>query len=516
MSRSATGSAGRPRRGGAMAAVGSTAAIKVIVMGLSGVLGIITSRMIIQNFGTDAYAQYGLLSTFPTLLPFADLGIAAIVINAVAGSSSVRTDDFVKRSIVTAFRVLLVSGGIMVAVALIITLAGWWPVLLGEGLLPDGGSLAAGLCLAVFGLVIPLTVGQRILVGLKKTSTQVASQAVVAPFMLLAIGSAVMFSAPIGSYLAVVSYVANSLVSVICLIVAARALSPQIGQAVKLVPRVRSYRGVPALGLAWPMLVQMIALPVAMQTGRLLLSHLAGPDELAQYNLASQLFGIVLQTVAAAGIALWPVYAAARSAGRVESPTVPTLWFLLGGLVLGTALAVLSPFLARFVSGGAITLDGWMLVGFVVFVGLQAAKYPVGMYMTDKTGLVFQVLPIVLMVPLNLGLSWWFIGLVGAAGPVLGSAISVALCQLVPNLWYVSRDLGRRRAEAAAGGAGGSGDDSGVDDDATVGTAGLDVDEQRGDETATDQAIAERAVAERAAEEHARDGRTGDDEKEAR
>jgi hypothetical protein len=216
----------------------------------------------------------------------------------------------------------------------------------------------------------------------------------------------------------------------------------------------------------------------------------------------------VLQTVAAAGIALWPVYAAARSAGRVESPTVPTLWFLLGGLGLGTALAVISPFLARFVSGGAITLDGWMLVGFVVFVGLQAAKYPVGMYMTDKTGLVFQVLPIVLMVPLNLGLSWWFIGQVGAAGPVLGSAISVALCQLVPNLWYVSRDLGRRRAEAAAGGA--AGDDA--DDDGTV---GLDVDEQRGDETATDQAIVERAAAEQASDARSGDGR-GDGPEEAR
>ena len=436
----------RPR--GPMAAVGSTAAAKVLVMGLSGVLGIITSRLIIEHFGTAAYAQYGLLSTFPTLLPFADLGIAAVVINAVAGSSSVRTDDFVKRSIVTALRVLLVSGGIMVAVSAVITLFGWWPVLLGEGLLPEGGSLAAGLCLAVFGLVLPLTVGQRILVGLRRTSTQVASQSVVAPFMLLAIGSAVMLSVPAGSYLAVISYVANALVSVICLVVAARALSPQLGAAVRLVPRVRSYRGVPALGLAWPMLVQMIALPVAMQTGRLLLSHLAGPDELAQYNLASQLFGIVLQTVAAAGIALWPIYAAARTAGRVESPAVPTLWFLLGGLLLGGALAVLSPFLAEFVSGGQIVLDGWMLAAFVLFVGLQAAKYPIGMYMTDKTGLVFQVLPIVLMVPLTLGLSWYFIGEIGAAGPVLGSAIAVAVCQLVPNHWYVQRDLARRRAEA--------------------------------------------------------------------
>jgi len=89
-----------------------------------------------------------------------------------------------------------------------------------------------------------------------------------------------------------------------------------------------------------------------------------------------------------------------------------------------------------------------MLGAFVLFVGLQAAKYPIGMYMTDKTGLTFQVAPILVMVPLTLGLSWFLIGEIGAAGPVLGSAIAVALCQVVPNLWYVSRDLSRRRAEA--------------------------------------------------------------------
>jgi O-antigen/teichoic acid export membrane protein len=443
------------RRGGGAtslaSAVGSTAAVKVGVMALSGVLGILTSRMIIQSFGTDAYAQYGLLSTFPTLLPFADLGIAAVVINAVAGSSSPRTDDQVKRAIVTAFRILLVSGGVIALVSLGITLLGWWPALLGEGLMSGGGEIAAFLCLAVFGLVIPLTVGQRILVGLKRTNVQVASQAVVAPVMFLVIGAFVVLAVPAGTYLAVVSYAANALVSVICLIVAARALRPQLGEAIRAIPRIRSYPGVPAIGLAWPMLVQMVALPVAMQTGRLLLSHLAGPDELAQYNLASQLFGIVLQTIAAAGLALWPIYASARSAHRVESPAAPTLWFLLGGLLLGGALAGASPWIAAFVSDGAITLDPVLVIAFVVFVGLQAAKYPVGMYMTDKRGLVFQVVPVLIMVPLNLGLSWLLIGWVGAAGPVIGSSIAVAACQVVPNLVYVSRDLRRRRAEASAG-----------------------------------------------------------------
>jgi O-antigen/teichoic acid export membrane protein len=433
------------RQRGMAVTIGSTAVAKVVVMGLSGVLGIITSRLIIQHFGTAAYAQYGLLSSFPGLLPFADLGIAAVVINVIAGSRAPREDEEVRRTITTALRILMVSGSIIIACGLIITFVGWWPVLLGNGLLPEGGSLAACLCLVVFGIALPLTVGQRILVALQKTTTQVASQSVVAPFMLLSILTLVALSAPAGSYLAVLSYIGNALVSVICLIVAARALSPQMRLALRDVFRVKTVRGVGVIGLAWPMLIQMIALPVAMQTDRLLLSHLTTGPQLAQYNLASQLFGIILQTIAAAGLALWPFYARARSASRVESPFAPTLWFLGGGVLLGLALAALSPFVTHFIAGDKIVLDGWLLFGFVAFVGLQAAKYPIGMYMTDKRGLVFQVLPIVLMIPLNLGLSWLLIGALGAAGTVIGSAVAVLVCQVIPNLLYVQHDVRTRR-----------------------------------------------------------------------
>ena len=123
--------------------MGSTATAKVIVMGLSGILGLVTSRLIIEHFGTPAYAQYGLLTTLPNLLPFTDLGIAAVVINAIASSSDPRHDPFARRTIVTAVRILIVSGSLIVAVAALITLLGWWRPLLGEGLLADGGSTAA-------------------------------------------------------------------------------------------------------------------------------------------------------------------------------------------------------------------------------------------------------------------------------------------------------------------------------------------------------------------------------------
>lgn len=429
--------------------VGGAALIKVFVMGLSGVLAIVTGRLIIQNFGTDAYAQYGLLSTIPALLPFVDLGIAAVVINAVSGSPNVRSDVEVRRTIVTAFRILIISGGVIVALALLITLSGLWPVLLGSALLP-GGDLAAMLCMMVFGVALPLAVGQRVLVGLGRTRTQVAAQSVVAPFMLLSVLALVLTQAAAGPYLAILSYAGLTLVSVICLVVSGRAISPQLGRAIREIPFPRRYPGVPVIGLAWPMLIQMVALPIAVQTDRLLLSHLTSGSELAEYNLAAQLFGMALQTIAAAGLALWPIFAKARSGGEIASPAVPTLWFLAGGIALGGGLAILAPLLSRFMSDGQIVLDGWLLFGFVVFVALQAAKYPAGMYMTDHRGLRFQVVPIVLMIPISLGLSWILIGLIGPGGAILGSAIAVAVCQVIPNLWYVRRDLVARRSQHQA------------------------------------------------------------------
>lgn len=437
----------RPRERGLWGVVGSTATAKVVVMGLSGILGLVTSRLIIEHFGTAAYAQYGLLTTLTNLLPFVDLGIAAVVINAIAGSSDPRHDPFARRTIVTAIRILIVSGAVIVAVAVAITLLGWWRPLLGEGLIADGGSTAAFACMVVFGIVLPLTVGQRILVGLKRTNEQVASQGIVAPFMLLSVGAMVVLAVPAGTMLAVFSYVGGGLVSIVCLWLAGRALGSQLRSAFRDVPRLRSVRSVPVIGLAWPMLVQMVALPVAMQTQRILISHMTRGDELAQFNLASQLFGVVLQTIAAAGLALWPLYAAARAESRVESPVMTSLWFMGGGLVLAGALAAVTPWVVAFVTDGAFQLDGWLVFGFVVFVALQAAKYPVGMYMTDERGLRFQVIPVLVMVPLTLGLSWWLIGVLGGGGAVIALCFAVAVCQVIPNLWYVRRDLVGRRAQ---------------------------------------------------------------------
>ena len=424
--------------------VGTNAASKVAVMIFSGLLGFITTRLIIGQFGVDAYAQYGLLTSMALLIPFADLGMSAALINTVASSKEPRTDQHVHRTLLSAFRVLLVSAGVLTSIAVLISVLQLWPFLLGDGLLPDGG-VAALLCLVVFSVILPLGVGQRVLTGLGRNHQQIAIQALASPFFLGSVLLLVAIGGESGNFVAVASYLSGLLVAVVSLRLAARLLQPQVGHAIRDVPRIRTRPGAPILHVAWPMLAQMMALPLAMQTDRLLLSHLAGPGDLAQYNLASQLFGIILQTIGAAGIALWPVFARHRAAGSIRSPFGLAGGFAAGALALAVILAMLTPWLVPLLSGGKLVLSPLMIIGFVAFVTAQAAKYPLGMYMTDLPGLRFQVLPILILVPLNLGLSWLLIAPLGAAGPIVGSAIAVTVCQVVPNFWYVRRDIDRRR-----------------------------------------------------------------------
>ena len=426
--------------------VGTTAGMKVLVMGISGVLGIITSRLIIEHFGVDSYAQYGLLASLPALMPFADLGIAAAIVNTVAGSADPRRDDAVHRVLTSALRVLLGSASVIATLSLALLLTGTWPRLMGEGLLPDG-DVVVTICVAIFALTLPLGIGARVLVGLNRNPSQVAAQAVVAPFILVCVSTSIVAGIHAGGFVALFSYLAATASALVCLTLAARSLGSQIGRAIRAVPRWRAEPGVRIMNTAWPMLILMMSEAFAMQTDRVLISNRADSATLAQYNLSFQLFGIVLQTVSAAGIALWPMYARARSRGEVRSPFKPALVFLVAGLVLGSVMAALSPWLTGLVSDGKIEIGGWILVGFVAWVSVQALKYPLGMYMTDAAGLRFQVLPTLTMMVVSISLSWWLIGRVGAAGPAIGTAIAVGVCQIPAMIFYITRDLRRRRLD---------------------------------------------------------------------
>lgn len=432
---------------GTWASVRRTALAKVVVMGVSGVFGLINTRLIISHFGADAYAQYGLLATFPNLMPFTDLGIGAIILNTVAGSGDVRHDAVVRRTLTTAIRVLLVSALLITTVGVVIGLLGLWPALMGSKLMSGGGTTAT-LCLVIYAAALPLSVGQRMVVGMGRSATQVISQGVVSPALTCMLLVAVVMRLDAGNSVSTMSYLANTLISIICVIVAWRATRPLLAEAVRDVPKLREVRGVKILDTAAPSFLQSLVIPIAFQTDRLLLSHLGQGLELAQYNLAAQLFNLLTQTVSVTGIAMWPHFAKARADGRIESPFRAATVFAAFGGGLGVALTLVSPWAASILSDDLIVLPWALLVAYVANVVVEAAKQPLGMYMTDPRGLRAQVVPVFVMVPVNLALSWLLIGPLGAAGPIAGSVLAVIVCQLIPYSIWVGRDLRRRRASA--------------------------------------------------------------------
>lgn len=423
---------------------------RILVIPVSAILGIISTRLIIEHFGQHAYAQYGLLVSIVSLLPFADLGVSAALMNAIGASDDPRSDPRVQRVLVTALRVLFGSMIAVIGLALILLGSGAWPDILGGGLIPHSGPVAATLCLILIAVGLPLGFGQRVLIGVGKNHLNVLLFGLQTPIVLLVLIGFVSFHVRAGSYLAVVPYAVLVLIAAFICVLAARYISPTVRSGIRDARHVRTVRGGGVLAVAWPTLVQMIALPVAMQTDRLLLSHLSSVQSLAQYNLAAQLFTPVWGVVNAGGVALWPIFAKARAEGDTTStsPTRLSVGFGAAASVICLVLALLAPWLTTLASGGTVHLSVLLITAFAVFMVFQAVKFPLGMYMTDPRGLRFQAYMIVLLLPVNLGVSWVLAIHIGAAGPVIGSAISVVLCQVLANWMYVRRDLRARRAAA--------------------------------------------------------------------
>jgi O-antigen/teichoic acid export membrane protein len=430
-------------------AVVRSAGARLLVLPVSALLGIVVTRLLIDTYGPAAFAQYALLVGIGALLPFTDLGMSAAVTDAVAASPDPSRDDALRRTLLTALRVLLVSMVVLALLSVLVSVLGLWPTLLGDGLLADSGPTVATACLLLIALGIPVGIGQRMLVGLGRNHVSILVLGVQTPLVLAVLALLVACGSRAGGAFPAVPYAVTLVLTAICTWLAARRVRPVLGEAIRLVPRVRTERGAPVFHLAWPMLVQMVAVPLAMQSDRLLLSHLRPAAELAEYSLAAQMFIPIWALVNSAGLALWPVFARARAEGTVTSPFAMAWTFAGAAAVTATAVAALSHWLAELASGGAVQLGRLLVLAFVVLMVVQAGKYPLGMFLTDARGLRFQAAMIAVMLPVNVALSWVLTVRIGPAGPVIGSIVGVLVFEVVANALYVRRRL-REAAEAPA------------------------------------------------------------------
>lgn len=416
----------------------------MVAVPLSAVLGIVVTRLLIEEYGEAAYAQYALIVGIATLLPFIDLGLGAAIMNAAAAAEDPRDDERLHLTLVSSLRLLGLSASVVVGAAALITALGIWPVLLGDAIDGDG-AITAGLCLGVIGLTLLVAVGQRLLAGLGRYVWVVVINAFQTPMVLLVLAVMIVTGLGDGVYLALVAYVVTAVLAAFSLWQANRIVRPTYGRALRDAFRFRQVRGASVYDTAWPMLVVTVAGALALQTDRLVLSHVSTIDALAEYSLAWQIFNPAVAIVATATVALWPIFARARAQGVASEVSPERMAALFGGtaVVAVIVLALVSGLLTDLASGGRIELSRGLVLGFAALVVVQAVKFPLGTYLTDPAGLRFQAAMISIMLPVKILVSLWLAGWLGAVGPVLGSILGVSLFEAVANLWFIRRRRAR-------------------------------------------------------------------------
>lgn len=418
-------------------ALGTSAAAKTVALVSSGVFSLLTARVLVDTVGADAFGFITMIAALASMLSFADLGIGAAVMTAVAERGPIRERAW-EPALLTAVRALSVSAGVLLLFALPLAALGVWPVLFAA---PDSTGTettsAATAVLAIFAVTLPLSVGGRLLVGAGRNAQAILVQAAAAPLTFIFVLMVLRVQAPnwlLGAGWAVGALAAAAVGSIL----GTRRVGTKVVDVAAKAARPRAHRGERIRRTAVPMFIIMLVLPIATYADRIVLSHRNGLSAVADYSLAALLFGPLVGLVSATGFALWPWFAARRGRAQESGRELRDLELAFGafGLLAGLGLAVAGAPVLAFVTGKSVPGDVLLAGGALVFS--QALQMPVGMYLTDPRGLRFQALCAVSMAVVNLALSWMWAPW-GAQGPLLATALSVILCQTIPSLAFTNR-----------------------------------------------------------------------------
>jgi O-antigen/teichoic acid export membrane protein len=423
-----------------MAAIRSTLA-RVLTMVISLVCGILSARLVIGEAGVSNYALMSLLIALPSLVAFSDLGAGAVVINSVATSPDIRTDLPLRRQTTTVARVILMFAASAAVIDLVLFLSGGWSLVLGSTGSVRNATLAAFVCVLIYCVTVSLGLWQRILLGLGRNPIVILLQGLISPLSLLIVWILLSVGDPtLRSFLALGTFLATLAVAVTGTIVADRLSSPLLRVTAAEVFHPRRYPGVRVMDVGWPMFAQLLAGPLSLTLPRYILAQSASHTQLAEYALAGQVFFALQALIGAAGLTLWPAFTKARAAGRITRGPFFISAIFGGSAIAATLIVILiGPWFFGIVSRGEVAVSVPVILSFGLMTTCQALLYPLGMFIMDRPGIRFQVVPALAMAASTVVLTILTAPTLGVVAPLLMNAVSVIAFQLIPFTVYIRR-----------------------------------------------------------------------------
>ena len=398
---------------------------RALALPLQVVVTVGTTRLILDGLGVAGFAAFAVLVSLPNLISFAGVGIGAALTDTVAGRGGEGSPS-VARVLLTSLRVAVLVGLGIALVSLVISVVGGWPALLGVEPQP-GLNLGTGLALGLFGLFVPFSLGQSILLGAQRNHLSILFQSIGALVGLGGVALAHALEASFAAY-AVAPYVGLLTGAVLSVIAAQRVPSVAFGWACRNL--LRPVRGERIRHLSGAMTWIVIFSTIATQSDRLVLGHLSTETEVAVYAVALSLLSACISLIQAAGLSLWPVFAEdrwqVRGLDRSRFRRIQGV-FAAGGVLMLVGFVVLGPWLTQWISNGqsgsSLTLSAW----FGLLALLQAVWWPIGMLLTDAAGLRGQAWANLAAATINIAVSVALAARFGAMGPVVGTIVGTAV-----------------------------------------------------------------------------------------
>jgi O-antigen/teichoic acid export membrane protein len=419
---------------------------RALVLPVASIAAVSTAHIELVSLGSAGFGLLTLLLTLTLLLPFADLGVGAAVTNAVSGTeAAARAQQVVAASL----RLLALTGGAIVALAAVVSAMGLWNQITGVSH-TEAPSLGRDMLfvMALFGVGLPVSLGGRILLGLNRYPLFLLAQGVV-PFATLGVVYRYRESTALTPFL-LAPFASQLLVSLAVLGLALyflglrprqlwaslRTSSPQTNRQIR--------------RTALPMLLITIGLPIALQTDRLVLSHVSTRDALSHYAIVALLYAPAWSVISSAGLTLWPRFAAMDSNSQESLLAYGRMFraFLAVGAAGAVTFVLLGPLVTRLwagSTGGSLAL--WC--AFALLLLVQSTHLPGGMFLTQPAGLRFQAICVTAMCAVNLPLSIVLARLIGAPGPVLASTGTILSLQLVTARLRILRTAGVSESDGA-------------------------------------------------------------------
>lgn len=417
------------KRGAARVIAGGATA-RIISLPIGAICIALTAYVSIRYVGDETYGYVNLVAFLFLLIPFADFGLGVIVVNVMSRSPAgvPPTPDQLQ----TIWRVLVRLAAIALLLCSISTLIGilrGWTKLLNLPTNLIDADLATTLALSIFFLAIPVSIGQKILIGISRVS-EMTIISLTAPILttLLTVIMVTLGAPPM--YLAVAPAAGTLGTNVFLTWRASKVLDITIRDL-----RCAAPTGPPErlANSAISYFVVSLGVPIALQSDRIILAHFSTARELSAYSLMAQMYAPALSVITIGAIALWPAY-------KQRGDDTRTLWLsslraltLLGGL-MAFIFGFASPFLATVISEGEIRPSVLLVTSFAGLILVMSVHQASALLLTDERGLRFQAYCVLALAIISIGLSIIFAQHLGAPGPVLASIIAVTSAQLLPGM----------------------------------------------------------------------------------